>query len=78
MRSFRSVTHRTSYDKKLFVSSNGRPPKGVSQVKSSQIYLYSTFHLQNNSKCFTDIKALQQGAEKALQICKRRERKKII
>ena len=24
-----------------------------SQVKSRQIYLYSTFHVQNNSKCFT-------------------------
>ena len=41
-----------------------------SQVKSSQIYLYSTFHVQNNSKYFTEIKALQQGAEKALKICK--------
>ena len=41
-----------------------------SQVKSSQIYLYSTFHVQNNSKCFTEIKALQQGAEKALKYVK--------
>ena len=45
-----------------------------SQVKSSQIYLYSTFNVQNNSKCFTEIKALQQGAEKALKICKIIER----
>jgi len=47
-------------------------------VKSSQIYLYSTFHVQNNSKCFTEIKALQQGAEKVLKICKIIERNKII
>ena len=43
-------------------------------VKSSQIYLHSTFHVQNNSKCFTEIKALQEGAEKALEICKIIER----
>ena len=49
-----------------------------SQVKSSQIYLNSTFHVQNNSKCFPEIKVLQQGAEKALKICKIIERKKII
>ena len=44
-----------------------------SQVKSSQIYLYSTFHVHNNSKCFT----LQQGAEKALKICKIIERNNL-
>ena len=48
-----------------------------SQVKSSQIYLYSTFHVQNNTKCFTEIKALQQGAEKALKICKIIERNNL-
>ena len=47
------------------------------QVKSSQIYLYSTFHVQNNSKCFTEIKALQQGAEKALKMCKIIERNNL-
>ena len=46
-------------------------------VKSSQIYLYSTFHVQNNSKCFTEIKAWQQGAEKALKICKITERNNL-
>ena len=49
----------------------------LSQVKSSQIYLYSTFNVQNNSKCFTEIKALQQGAEKALKICKIIERNNL-
>ena len=43
-------------------------PSLIGTVKSSQVYLYSTFHVQNNSKCFTEIKALQQGAEKALKM----------
>jgi len=42
----------------------------LSQVK----LICSTFHVQNHSKCFTEIKALQQGAEKALKICKIIER----
>ena len=42
--------------------------------KSQVKFICSTFHVQNNSKCFTEIKALQQGAEKALKICKIIER----
>jgi len=46
------------------------------KVKSqSQIYLCSTFHVQNNSKCFTEIKALQQGAEKYVKEYKKKELK---